>query len=85
MCAYMHAQSLQSCSALCDPMDCKPARLLCPQDSPGKNTAVGSHALLQEIFLTQGSNPHFLYLLHKQTASFPLDVSGKPLAICTSL
>ena len=25
-------------------------------DSPGKNTGVGCHALLQEIFLTQGSN-----------------------------
>ena len=26
--------------------------------SPGQNTRVGSHSLLQEIFLTQGSNPH---------------------------
>ena len=31
---------------------CEPARLLCPWDSPGKNTGVGCHALLQEIFLT---------------------------------
>ena len=31
-------------------------RLLCPWDSPGKTTEVGSHALLQGIFLTQGSN-----------------------------
>ena len=31
------------------------ARLLCPWDSPGKNTGVGCHALLQGIFLTQGS------------------------------
>ena len=31
-------------------------RLLCSWDSPGKNTGVGCHALLQEIFLTQGSN-----------------------------
>ena len=30
-------------------------RLLCPWNSPGKNTRVGSHALLQEIFPTQGS------------------------------
>ena len=28
----------------------KPARLLCPWDSPGKNTGVGCHALLQGIF-----------------------------------
>ena len=30
-----------------------PARLLCPWDSPGKNNGVGSHSLLQGIFLTQ--------------------------------
>ena len=29
---------------------------LCPRNSPGKNTGVGCHALLQGIFLTQGSN-----------------------------
>ena len=27
--------------------------LLCPWDSPGKNTGVGYHVLLQRIFLTQ--------------------------------
>ena len=31
-------------------------RLLCPWDSPGKNTGVGSHSLLQGVFLIQGSN-----------------------------
>ena len=30
-----------------------PASLLCPWDSPGKNTGVGSHFLLQGIFPTQ--------------------------------
>ena len=29
-----------------------------------KNTGVGCHFLLQGIFLTQGSNPHLLHLLH---------------------
>ena len=38
------------------PHGLKPARLLCPWDSPGKNTGVGCHALLQGIFPTQGSN-----------------------------
>ena len=33
-----------------------PARLLCPRNSPGMNTGVGCHSLLQEIFLTQGWN-----------------------------
>ena len=36
-------------------MDCSP-RLLCPWDFPGKNSGVGCHFLLQEIFPTQGSN-----------------------------
>ena len=39
----------------------QPARLLCPWDSPGKNTGVGCQALLQGIFLTQRLNPGFLY------------------------
>ena len=30
----------------------QPARLLCPQDPPGKNTGVGGHFLLQGIFPT---------------------------------
>ena len=37
------------------------ARLLCPWNSPGKNTGVGCHALLQDIFPTQGLNPDFLH------------------------
>ena len=36
---------------------------------PGKNTGVGCHFLLQEIFPSQGSNPH---LLHWQADSLPL-------------
>ena len=34
-----------------------PVRLLCPRNSPGKNTGVGCHALLQGFFPTQGLNP----------------------------
>ena len=37
------------------------ARLLCPWDSPSKNTGEGRHALPQGIFLTQGSN-HMSYV-----------------------
>ena len=48
------------------------ARLLCPCGSPGKNTGVGCHALLQGIFPTQRSNPHLLCLLYWQTGSLPL-------------
>ena len=47
----VHAKLLQLCLTLCDPMDCI---ALCPWGSPGKNTGVDCHALLQRIFLTQG-------------------------------
>ena len=43
------------------PHGLSPARLLCPWDSPGKNTEMGCHFLLQGVFPTQGSNldlPH---------------------------
>ena len=53
-------------------MDCSP-----PGSSPGKNTGVGCHALLQEIFWTQGSNPRLLCLLHWQANSLPLVPPGK--------
>ena len=40
-------------------------RLLCPWNSPGKNTGVGCcHFFLQGIFLTQRSNLDLLCLLH---------------------
>ena len=39
------------------PHGLKPTRLLRPWDFPGKNTGVGCHFLLQDIFLTQGLNP----------------------------
>ena len=60
----------QPCPALCDFVDCSPPS---PWDSPGKNMGVGYHALLQGIFLTQGSNPHSLCLLHWQVCSLPLE------------
>ena len=42
-----------------------------PWDSPGKNTGIGCYALLQGIFLTQGSNLCLLCLLHWQVCSLP--------------
>ena len=41
------AKSLQPCPTLCDPHRQQPTRLPCPWDSPGKNTGVGCHFLLQ--------------------------------------
>ena len=46
---------IKSCPTLCNP------RLLCPWDSPGKNTGVSSYSLLQGIFPSQESNPDLLH------------------------
>ena len=50
-------------------------KLLCPWDFPGKNTIVGCHFLLQEIFRISGLNPH---LLCWQVDSSPLSHQGNP-------
>ena len=63
----MHAKSLQLCLTLCNPMGCSPPGSSVHGDSPGKNTGVGCHALLQGIFPTQGLNPgirHYRQILY---------------------
>ena len=45
------AQLLQSSLTLCDPMDSSPPGSSVHGDSPGKNTGVGCHFLLQGILL----------------------------------
>ena len=70
--------SLFACIWLSATLWALPTRLLCPWDSPGKNTGVGCHSLLQGIFPTQGSNTHLLCLLHWQAGSLPLASPGKP-------
>ena len=59
-----------------------PARLFCPWDSLGKNTRVGSHSLLQGIFLTQGLN---LDLLNCKQILYHLSYQGRPKESCTIL
>ena len=58
----------------------KPARLLNPWDSPGKNTGASCHFLLQGIFPTLGLNPQLLHLLHCWANSLP---PGKPYLVHT--
>ena len=68
---HHHTTSKEQCQHACSvpsvvsdslrPHGLQPARLLCPWDSPGKNTGAGCHALLQSICPTQRSN---LCLLH---------------------
>ena len=65
----------QSCPTLCDPMDCSPPGSSVHGDSPGKNTGVGCHALLQVIFPIQGLNPG---LPHCRQILYHLSHQGSP-------
>ena len=71
-----------SCSVVSNSLrPCGPrvsARFLCPWDSPGKNTGVGSHSLLQGIFLIQGLN---LGLLHPRQILYHLSYQGSPIRL----
>ena len=70
-------KSVTQCPTLCNqPMDS--TRLLCPWNSPGKNTEVGSHSLLQGIFPAQESNPGLLYC---RQILYPLSHQGTLLLL----
>ena len=71
-----------SCSVMSDslqPHRLQPTRFLHPWDFPGKNTGVGCHFLLQEIFLTQGLNPG---LPHCRQTLYHLSHQGSPSCCC---
>ena len=75
MCMCVCVYQLSVVSNSLQPHGLQPARLLCPWNSPGKNTGVGSHSLLQEIFPTQG----LLHSLALQAGdSLPLNHQGNP-------
>ena len=57
VCFSFERKSLSVISDSLRPHGLQPARLLCPWDSPGKNTGVGCCAFLQWIFPNQRSNP----------------------------
>ena len=65
----------QSCLTFCDPVDCTSPSSSVYGNSPGKNTGVGCHALLQGIFQTQGSNPG---LLHCRQILYHFSHQGNP-------
>ena len=60
---------------LCGPRDYSPPGSSVHGHSPGKNTGVGFHALLQGIFPTQGSNPG---LPHCRWILYHLSHQGSP-------
>ena len=54
--SFRKSESMLNCSSVSSslwPYEQYPARLFCPWDFPGKNSRVGCHFLLQQIFLTQ--------------------------------
>ena len=55
-CSESESVSLSIASDSLQPHGLQPVRLLCPWNSPGKNTGVGCHSFLHGIFLTQGLN-----------------------------
>ena len=67
-----------SCSVMSSsllPHGLQPSRFLCPWTSPGKNTEVDSHSLLQWIFPIQRST---LSLLHYRQILYQLSHHGSP-------
>ena len=73
--ACMCTKLLPLCLTLCDTMDCSPPSSSVHGDSPGKNTGMSRHALLQGIFATQGSKPG---LLHCRLILYCLSHQGSP-------
>ena len=69
----------KSCPTLQILHELQPSRILCPWDFPDKNTGVGCHFFLQEIFLNQGL--HLPHLLHWQADSLSLCHLEPPLMI----
>ena len=68
------------------PQGQQPARLVCPWDSPSKNTEVGCHAFLHGIFPTQVLNPCLLWLLHCRQFLYhwqDLPVYSSHIIVCT--
>ena len=66
---YMHAKSLQLCPAFCDPVDSVARQAPLSMGVSSKHAGVGCQALLQGIFLTQGSDTGLLCLLYWQADS----------------
>ena len=71
----------ESYSVVFDSLWLEPARLLCPWNSPGKNSGVHSHSILQGIFPTQWSNPGLLYLLHCMQILYHLSHQKSPYIV----
>ena len=74
VCVYIYIVA-QSCLTFCDPKDFSLPRSSVHEDSLGKNTGMGCHALLQRIFPTQWLNSG---LLHCRWILYPLRHQWSP-------
>ena len=72
------AKLLKSCPTLCNPMDCIPPGSSVHGDSPGNNTRVCCHTLLQGVFPNKGLNPSLDSLLTEPPGK-PMDKSLRKL------
>ena len=74
MCVCLAAQSR---ATPCNPMDCKPTKLLCPWDFPGKNTGLGCHFPSLGDLPNPGIEPMAPVSPALQADSLPAKLSGK--------
>ena len=72
----LRAKSLQLCLTLFNPIHRSPPGSSCPWDSPGKNTGVGCHALLQRIFQPRNQTHVYYVYLRWQAGSLPLTLGS---------
>jgi len=72
----------QLCPTLCNPMACSLPGFSVHRDSPGRNTRVARHALLQGVFSIQGLKPGFP---HYRRILCHLSHQGSPSSMVTLL
>ena len=73
-----------SCSVVSDSLrlhGLQPTRLFCPQNSPGKNTGMGCHALLQRFFPTQVGTANDNAGVWRETSPVCLPPQGLPCSL----
>ena len=88
--SLLRVKLLQSCPTLCHPMDCSLPGSSVHGDSPGKNTGVGCHDLLQGVFPSRDQPvTHVSCVDRRFFFSFvfflPLALSGKPGSLSVTL
>ena len=80
VCMFSHFNRARLCAIPWTVACQAPPSMEFPMD---KNPGVGCHFLLQGIFLTRGSNPRLLYLLHWQAGS--LSPVPLQLGVCPTI